>query len=263
MGITIAVLTLGGAGLVCALILVVADRFFAVHEDPRIETLTALLPGVNCGACGFGGCVEYARALLAVVGATPANLCPAGGAETAHAVAAMLGIEAGATDKKVALVLCGGDSARAPRRFLYNGVADCAAAHAVGGGDKLCRHGCLGYGSCARVCPAGAVEITAGQLALVHADLCIGCGACVKTCPRKLIRMIPAGRTIHVLCNSPEKGPAVKKACQVGCIGCTLCAKLAPEAIQMNGFLAAVDYARELDNQEVVDKCPTHCIVRR
>jgi Na+-translocating ferredoxin:NAD+ oxidoreductase RNF subunit RnfB len=191
------------------------------------------------------------------------NLCSAGGEEVIHDLAKLMGVEAVAADKKAAIVLCGGDSAKAPRKFLYNGVADCTAANSVNGGDKLCSYGCLGYGSCVRACPVSAIELK-NNIAVVHPDICIGCGACVSTCPRNLIKMVPDARTIHVLCSSKDKGPAVKKACSVGCIGCTICTKLAEnEAIKMEGFLAVVDYSKELDNDKVVEKCPGKCIVKK
>lgn len=255
-------IAIGSVGLVCGVALAMAARFLAVHEDPRIEQVNDILPGANCGGCGFAGCADYAKAI--VMDNAPINLCAAGGAEVLEKLAAFMGVEAKAEERKVALVLCGGDAHKAPRKFDYNGIADCKAADAVAGGDKLCGYGCLGYGSCARVCPVGAIEIR-NQLAVVHPDLCIGCGACVKACPRELIKMVPESRTIHVLCSSRDKGPVVKKACEVGCIGCTLCAKLtkANEAITMDGFLARVDYSKPLENEKVVEKCPGHCIVRR
>ena len=254
--------TVGGMGLACGTALALAARFLFVKEDPRVAEVTEILPGANCGGCGYAGCSDYAKAI--VVDGAAINLCSPGGAETLAALASALGVEAEEAAKTVALVLCGGDAEHAPRKFLYNGVADCAAAHAVGGGDKVCAYGCLGYGSCARVCPVGAIEITGGNLAIVHPGLCIGCGACVKACPRDLIRMVPAERVIHVLCRSQDKGPAVKKACTVGCIGCTVCTKLAEnEAIKLEGSLAVVDYTRPLDNDQVVEKCPTNCITRR
>ncbi|NQT94330.1 MAG: RnfABCDGE type electron transport complex subunit B [Lentisphaerae bacterium] len=263
MNVLLTGVTVGGMGLVCGSALALAARFLFVKEDPRVAEVTEILPGSNCGGCGYAGCSDYANAI--VVDDAAINLCAPGGAETLAALGAALGVEAEAAAKKVALVLCGGSAEHAPRKFLYNGVADCAAAHAVGGGDKLCGYGCLGYASCARVCPVGAIEITSGgHLALVHPALCIGCGACVKACPRDLIQMVPAERTIHVLCRSKDKGPAVKKACKVGCIGCTICTKLAEdEAIAMDGSLAVVDYTKPLDNDQVVEKCPTDCITRR
>jgi hypothetical protein len=57
-----------------------------------------------------------------------------------------------------------------------------------------------------------------------------------------------------------DKGPAVKKVCGTGCIGCRLCTKLAGGAIAMDGFLAVVDYTQPLTNEETIAKCPAHCI---
>jgi len=253
---------IGVVGLVCGIALALAARFLSVHEDPHIEAVTEILPGSNCGVCAFAGCADYAKAI--VVDGAAVNLCRAGGAEVLANLARYMGAAATAAERNVAIVLCGGDSTEAPRKFLYNGIADCKAATAVNGGDKLCSYGCLGYGSCARACPVGAIEIIDG-LAIVHPELCIGCEACVKTCPRDLIKMVPESRHIHVLCSSRDKGPTVKNACRVGCIGCTVCAKLtkADEVINMDGFLAVVDYTKSLDNEKVVEKCPSHCIVER
>ena len=254
-------LAIGGMGLVCGVTLALAARFLAVKEDPRIEQVHEILPGVNCGGCGYAGCVEYAKAII--LDGAPIDLCAPGGSEVIERLAALTGMEAGKAERKVAVVLCGGDSTQAPRKFVYNGIADCAAANAVGGGDKVCGYGCLGYGTCARVCPVGAVAIRK-SLAVVDPEICIGCGACVNACPRNLIRLVPVSRNIHVLCSSKDKGPVVKKACKVGCIGCTLCTKLADnEAIKMSGPLAVVDYSKLLENEAVVEKCPTHCIVKK
>ena len=256
--VIVAGLAMGGIGVACGGALALAARFLAVKEDPRIEEIAEILPGANCGGCAFAGCADYAKAI--VVDGAAINLCAPGGSEVLEQLAACLGVDATAAEPRVALILCGGDSDNAPRRFLYNGVADCAAAHAVSGGDKQCAYGCLGYGTCARACPVGAIEVNNG-LAVVHPDLCIGCGACVKACPRTLIALVPASRTIHVLCSSRAKGPVVKKACTVGCIGCTVCTKLADDgAIAMSGPLAVVDYSKPLTNEAVIEKCPGHCI---
>ncbi len=262
MGLWIPILVIGGTGIVCGAVLAAASRFFAVHEDPRLEALAELLPGINCGACGFAGCSEYARAMLEK--GIPVNLCKPGGHETVSRVASFLGVEAVAGERQVALVLCKGDDAAASRSTLYNGLADCAAAELAGGGGKDCRFGCLGLGTCARVCPVGAIEITAGRLAVVHPELCIGCRQCVAACPRRLIKMAPESSLIHVLCNSHDRGPLVRKVCRVGCIACTVCVKLVNEkGIRMKNNLAVVDYEVPLDNDEVVSRCPQHTIERR
>ncbi|MBT3296723.1 MAG: RnfABCDGE type electron transport complex subunit B [Verrucomicrobia bacterium] len=253
-------LTIGGAGLACGGLLALAAKFLAVKEDPRIEEINGILPGANCGGCGYAGCAAYAEAVL--LKGAPINLCAPGGAEVLGHLADITGETAKVAEHKVAVVLCGGDVSHAPRKFDYNGVADCRAAHATGGGDKSCSFGCLGYASCSHACPVGAIEMVNG-IAKVHRDLCISCGSCIRTCPRHLIKMVPYARTIHVMCSSKDKGPAVKKACKVGCIGCTICTKLAEnESIKMAGFLAVVDYEKDLDSDAVIEKCPGKCIVR-
>jgi electron transport complex protein RnfB len=254
-------LIIGGTGLVCALILAIAARFLAVHEDPRLEAVAALLPGINCGACGYAGCADYARSILK--DGTAVNLCGPGGAVAAAGIGAFLGVRTDAGDRKVALVLCKGDDTQAGRSAGYNGIRDCGAAQQVGGNGKDCRYGCLGLGSCARACPAAAIEMTAG-LAVVHPDLCIGCGKCVAACPRKLITMAPETRSIHVLCSSHDRGPDVRAYCAVGCIACALCAKAVNQrGIAMRDNLAVVDYSVPLEDESVIAKCPRHTLERR
>lgn len=253
---------MSGTGLGCAVILAVAAKFFAVHEDPRVEQITALLPGVNCGGCGYAGCADYAKAI--VTANTPINECKPGGADTVTAIAKFLGVEAVIKEREVAIVLCKGDDSVAVQKAFYNGVADCAAADLSGGAWKACRFGCLGFGTCARACPTGAIEITDRKLAIVHPELCIGCGKCVARCPRKLIKLVPEGRTIHVLCSSRDRGPAVKKVCTVGCIGCTICARTVNNVgITMVNNLATVDYGVALEVEAVIAKCPQKTIMKR
>jgi electron transport complex protein RnfB len=251
---------IGGAGLVCGTALALAARFLAVKEDPRLGEAEELLPGANCGGCGFAGCADYAKAI--VIDGAAINLCAPGGQATLDSLSSFTGQEADASERKVALVRCGGDNAKAPRKHAYNGVVDCAAAHSEAGGDKLCSYGCLGYGSCVRVCPSGAIELV-DDLAVVHPDLCISCGACVKACPRDIIEMVPESQTVHVMCNSKDKGPVVKKACQVGCIGCRMCVKLGGEGFEMDGFLALRNYEKPVDDEVIVEKCPGKCIVKQ
>ena len=252
--------TTGGIGLACGAIIALAAKYLSVYEDPKVQKVLDILPMCNCAACGTPGCAEYAKAV--VEDGYDINKCAPGGAQTLKDISALMGLTADAMERPVAIVLCGGDQTHSYRRHDYNGVVDCWAADEVGGGDTACEYGCLGYGSCSRVCPTGAIEITQAELAVVIPELCISCGECVPSCPRDLIKMIPESRSMHVLCNSPDKGPLVKKVCDVGCIGCKICVKHADdESISMDGYLAIVDYDKPLTNMACVDECPTNTIV--
>jgi len=251
---------IGAIGLVCGVTLALAARFLAVKEDPRVAEMEEILPGANCGGCGYAGCADYAKAI--VIDGEDISLCSPGGADTLAGIAAAMGVKADAKEKQVAVVMCAGTVEKAPRKHQYNGLADCNAAQAVAGGDKLCKYGCLGYGSCANVCPAGAIKIENG-IAVVVPELCISCGKCVKACPRSIIHMAPASKTIHVLCSSKDKGPDAKKACKVSCIGCRMCLKLAGDSFQMvDKFLAARNYEIPVENELIIEKCPGKCIVK-
>lgn len=257
--ITTSTLCISSIGLVSAAALAVADKFLSIPEDPRVGKVLECLPGVNCGGCGFAGCGDYARAIVQH-GAEP-TLCAPGGSACAQAIALVMGCAGcGEREKMVALVMCNGTRSEALTRATYNGIADCVAAQAVAGGDKACTYGCLGYASCARVCPVHAITIQDG-IAKVDKQTCISCGKCVATCPRKLIKMVPVKAEVHVLCSNKDKGALVKKVCGVGCIGCKMCTKHGGEAFVVTGFLSARDYTKEIANpEEVIAKCPGKCI---
>ena len=259
--ILLTALVLGAIGLVCGVALAVVAKKFAVPENPLVADILALLPGANCGGCGRPGCDGYARD-IAENGA-PLNLCTACTAEMLADLERLTGRSGGEiAERRVALVRCTGSHSVAKRTFDYNGLADCAAAQATAGGDKGCAYGCLGYGSCARACSHEAISIVDG-VAVVDPAKCGGCGACVRACPRHVIELVPVSHTVHVLCVSKDKGPAVKKVCQNGCLGCRLCTKLDPNGpITVEGFLAAVDYAKapSTAGAALAAKCPGHCI---
>jgi electron transport complex protein RnfB len=157
-------------------------------------------------------------------------------------------------------VICQGDRVKAKDKYRYLGVEDCNAAQKLADGPKACPGGCLGLGSCVRACPFGAIEITKQGLAVISREKCTGCTKCIAVCPRQVIRMVPASATVHVLCNSHDKGAVVRKYCQVGCIACQICKKAAPEAYVIEDFLARVVYAHHGQAAPAIEKCPTHCI---
>ena len=259
-----AVIVITGIAAACGVFLALAARYLHTPPDVKLEALTALLPGLNCGVCGGAGCADFAGMLLK--NAAKPRACPVCDEKKRRGIARFLGIAAageGPSRNKVALVVCGGSDLVSQRRFTYNGIADCAAAHAVGGGDKACVYGCLGYATCALACPAHAIEMRDG-VAVVDAGRCVCCGLCVATCPRKLIRMVPSELDAHVLCSSPEKGSVVRGVCARGCLGCRQCVKNAPGAFTMvgGGFLAARDYAQPPPENvlTVRGKCPGKCV---
>lgn len=243
-------------GALLALVIGAAAKAFAVDTDPRIETVTDMLPGANCGGCGYAGCADFGKAI--VEGKAQPGQCPVASPEDGARIAEYLGIQAEEKMKMVALVKCSGGIATTVRS-PYNGIEDCRSAVIVAGGAKGCEYGCIGFASCARACPFNAIEIRDG-LAVVHPDLCVGCGKCVDVCPKQLIELVPASVDVHVYCHSPEKGPVKRKVCQTACIGCRKCVRAADSEGQMTvtGFLVATNYGNP-PLPDLVEKtgCPT------
>lgn len=255
----IAVAVLASMGVVLGATIGIAAKIFKVKTDPRIELVTELLPGANCGGCGKAGCADFAKAVVS--GEEQPGKCPVCTQEATAAIAKALGIEVGTTEKQVAVVCCSGDTNKTKVNVLYNGVSDCVSASLIAGGPKGCNYGCLGMGSCARACPFQAIEIVNG-LAVVHPNLCVGCGKCVETCPRNLIKLVPSSAKVHVYCSSPAKGVVKKKVCGEPCIGCRKCMKAGEEGqFTMRGFLAEVNYDNPPD-VDIIEKagCPTGCL---
>lgn len=247
-----ALLSLGALGLIFGLSLGVAAKKFAVERDPRVDEILAVLPGANCGACGYPGCSGLADAVVA--GSAPVDACPVGKAPVAARVAEIMGVKLDSSaEPKYARVMCLGDRARAVELFEYRGIRDCRAAQLVGGGAKGCTYGCLGLGSC--------VNGDDG-LPKVDDDLCTGCGKCVAACPRGIVQLRAKKDSVNVMCQSHARGPEVKKVCSIGCIGCGICAKNCPEkAITMVDSLAVIDNSKCTRCGICIAKCPAKCII--
>ena len=258
------VLTLCLVGIVAAVLLWVVAKKFKVEEDPRIDDVEKMLPGANCGGCGFAGCRGMADAL--VVRDDISDLyCPVGGPDVMKAVAGYLGKAAAEKEPRTATVRCGGTCDKRPRTNLYNGASSCAVASSLYVGETGCAFGCLGYGDCAEACAFDAIAVNPETgLAEVDAEKCTACGACVKACPKGLVELRkkwPKGRAVYVSCMSKDKGAVVMKACKAGCIGCSKCVKAcAFEAIKVENNVAFIDSDKCKLCRKCVNECPTGAI---
>ncbi|MCM1376028.1 MAG: RnfABCDGE type electron transport complex subunit B [Muribaculum sp.] len=259
-GILIAAGIVGAIGIFIGLFLGLAGIKFKVEVDPKEEAVLGALPGNNCGGCGYAGCSGLAAAIAK--GEAPVNACPVGGDATAAVIAQIMGVEASSSEAMVAFVRCQGDCKKTQQDYQYSGVEDCRMMPFVpGGGPKSCNSGCLGYGSCVKVCPFDAIHIVDG-IARVDKEKCKACGKCVEVCPRKLIALIPAEAKEVVACSSVDKGPVTSKACTVGCIGCGLCVKACPaDAVKVENFHAVIDHQKCISCGACMEKCPKKVIV--
>lgn len=256
--ILIPVAIIGSMGLLFGILLGIAAKAFAVKVDERVPQILDALPGANCGGCGFAGCGAYATAL--VEGGVKPNMCPVGGAEAAAKIAEIMGMTTEEKEKMVARVMCAGTPELARQKYQFDGPLDCYSAAALGGGEKMCPHGCLGFGSCVAVCKFDAIHIVNG-VAVVDVDKCVACGACAAECPKNIIKILPLASKYIITCKSLEKGKVTRTDCQVGCIGCGICAKNCPkEAIAIKDNLAVIDPSKCVNCGICATKCPQKAI---
>lgn len=249
---------MGGVGLVLGLILAFASKKFFVKIDPRIEKITEILPGVNCGACGYAGCSGYAEGI--VLNDAPINSCAPGGESVTRLIADIMGTDAESTEAMVAAVHCKGGNKEALVKYKYQGITDCRAAVLLADGDKKCAWGCLGLGSCVEACAFDAIHVNENGVAVVDPKKCTGCGKCIAACPKNIIDLMPVSTKIFLACSNHDRGAKVKKYCSVGCTGCTLCEKNTPSgAIKMENFLPVQNYAIEENFVTAAYKCPQKC----
>ncbi|MEW6087430.1 MAG: RnfABCDGE type electron transport complex subunit B [bacterium] len=255
-----AVAGLGAIGLLFGLLLAIADEKLKIELNQLEEELLKALPGANCGACGYPGCSGYAHALT--LGNLSPDKCIAGGNETAKKLAKILGVEVTAKERKTAYIKCQGGTGKASDVFIYDGFPDCQTAILVSGGHKACQYGCLGFGTCARVCPFNAIKMNPETcLPEIDRNLCTSCGICVTECPKKIISLVPEKAKVEIRCSSFDKGVEVKKKCSIGCIACQICVKKCPQkAITVKDNLAVIDYTKCNNCMDCVPVCPTKSI---
>jgi electron transport complex protein RnfB len=255
-------LTMVSLGAGFALVLLIASEKLKVQVDPKVEQIHQALPNLDCGACGFAGCSQYAKAVLG----NPELLgrCAPGGPQTSQKIADILNLQVSDSGpNQRPIVHCHAHTADKTYYAEYQGIETCIAANALPNA-QACTFGCLGFGDCVAACKFDALHMVDG-LATVDYEKCTGCTACSKACPRDLIKMVPFSHDnmMTVACSSREAGKVTRTICKVGCIGCGLCAKQS-DIFSMEDNLAHVDYNRYEPSEETktaVDKCPTKVII--
>ncbi|MCT8976000.1 Fe-S cluster domain-containing protein [Clostridium sp. CX1] len=250
-------------GLIFGFVLAYVNKKFAVEVNPLIHMVEDILPKGQCGACGYAGCAGYAEAVV-LDADVPPNLCIPGKKPVANMVAELTGKVAPEVEPRVAQVRCGGSHSKAVRNYKYQGIEDCVAAGLLQGGPKGCQYGCLGFGTCVKNCPFGAMTMSEEGLPIVNEKKCTGCGKCETVCPKKVMHMVPIGSPVSINCNSKDKGAVARKLCDISCLGCGICAKNCPHgAVKVENNLAVVDShicIEKCDNPTCILKCPTGAI---
>lgn len=253
----LATIILGGMGGFFGLSLAYASKKFHVERNPKELAVLDILPGANCGACGYPGCSGYAKA---VSNGEDITKCSVGGDKVKDKISIIMGVEAKKTDRIVAKVRCKG-GCFALDDFNYQGVKSCAFETLVSNGSKKCKFGCLGGGDCVRACPFNAIVINEYNVANVLKDKCVACGKCIEACPKNLITLVKAKQKTIVECMNKERGGFVKKNCENACIACKMCERTCKfDSIKVIDNLAIIDYEKCVDCTACARKCPTGAI---
>lgn len=261
-----AIISMASLAAAFAIVLGLAHKKLKVEEDPRIGKISGILPGVNCGACGYLSCHDFAEHIVAE-GADPAK-CRILGEEESEALHDIMGSEKDASSVRAfPVVRCAAGADKRKTEGRYEGLASCSAAQQIFGGGLMCRFGCMGFGDCVQACPFGALRMSDGLPEVIE-EKCTSCGKCVAACPRGLIEMVPKKneQLFYVACSSTDDGLTVRSVCGTGCIACGICEKLSQkEKFAIERSLArekieAQGNAEELE--KIRTKCPTKVIKR-
>ncbi|WFF72135.1 RnfABCDGE type electron transport complex subunit B [Proteiniclasticum sp. QWL-01] len=254
------ILVMGLTALILGVLITVVSKKFAVPVDTRVEDILLILPGANCGGCGYSGCSGYAEALASGSDGVTTKCIP-GGPDTAESLSEYLGKSGGNFVPTVAQVYCQGTSQHTKPRYEYNGTKTCKAANLVQNGPGSCVYGCIGFGDCKTVCEYDAIEVIDG-VARIIPENCVACGKCVLECPKNIIHLVPKVENAYInRCSNPLLGPIVKKTCGIGCIGCTLCVRACKyDAIKMKDSLAIIDQDKCVQCGECIKVCPSKSI---
>lgn len=251
---------LAGLGMVSAIMLSVASKFFFVKEDPKIAAVSEALPGANCGGCGFAGCEGYAAAVVTDP-TVAANLCCVGGPDLVPIIGRLTGKDAGSSEPMRAFRRCQRNEGKVKKRFIYEGMDNCTAAARLAHGTAACEYACLGFGDCVEACPFHALVMRNGMPVVLTVN-CTSCGKCVKVCPRHIMTIIPRAARVMVHCSTQDKLKGVSDVCEVGCIKCMKCVKSCPaQAVSLDDNRIVIDHikCREYGfscNEVCVTGCP-------
>ncbi len=262
VAILLAGIVVGIVGIFIGLFLGFFREKFKIEVDEKEEAVLAVLPGNNCGGCGYPGCSGLAAAIAK--GEAPVNQCPVGGEPVAKKVSEIMGVEETESVKMAAFVKCNGTCDHAKQKYAYSGVETCGAMkYLPGGGPKACKYGCDGFGACVAACPFDAIHVVDG-VAVVDTEACKACGKCVAACPKHLIELIPANAKYVVQCSSKDKGKEVMAVCDTGCIACHLCEKNCKfDAVHVENDLASIDQSKCKQCGACAAKCPKKIILKK
>ncbi|HZK72054.1 MAG TPA: RnfABCDGE type electron transport complex subunit B [Clostridia bacterium] len=248
-----------GIGLLAGIILTIASKLMAVEVNEAVNKVHEALPGVNCGACGFSGCEDYAKNIIDDK-TVKTNLCTPGGSEVAMKISNILGIDFQAVVGLQAIVKCSGTLGNTSYVMEYEGLQSCAANKLFYRGRGACHNACLGYGDCTSVCEFDAIKVV-DNVAHVDKSKCVGCGMCVAKCPQHIIKIMPASQKIFVRCSSTDSGGYTKSVCKAGCISCKKCEKVCPvEAIMVKNNYARIDVEKCIGCKKCMEVCPVNVI---